>query len=355
MAVSLSALYSSSLCDGEWPPFANKSLPMQGGAFALVHRLLCHQSQRTQEGVHFGRHLGIVTDLHVVYPEDQVVLALIIGDFALVALARLRGDVQFVEITEIFGPVLLAVLRRWHARKGQPRVDSGYLVIAHEDIQRQAILEIEQIDRDEAVVEIARRGIDAAGAHHPLQRDGSVLWRLKLLGRKIHVLGVVENLHLIVAARQRHGGHAQPITLYDNHRVWLAVLPERAIRQRETAILPGGILACNNRAIVAIDAVALSLSRRRGLCRLLCLCLAHRSLLSDNAVNNDRHQEDDRRQLVALNDAAHQFTIAAQRAIGSAQGRNPQQHRQRGKGRVPGQRANEAVHQQRYSNQPQQH
>src|SRR5438477_8961582 len=200
-----------------------------------------------------------MADLYAINPEDQFIGAFRISNLAVVSRSWLRWKLQLVEVAEILGPISLAFFRYRHTRKGQSGVDSGNHIIGHEDIQRQAVGKVQQIHRDKAVVQVAGGGLEAARAHPPFQRNRTLLRRLEHLGGKVHVLGVVQNLHLVVTACQRHRRHAQPVTLHDHNGVWLTILPEGAVWLGEAAILPGWVLSRDNRAIVPIDNLAPSL------------------------------------------------------------------------------------------------
>ncbi|MNG25175.1 hypothetical protein D3C84_1099900 [compost metagenome] len=51
------------------------------------------------------------------------------------------------------------------------------------------------------------------------------------------MLRVVENLHFIMAAAKRRA-HVQNAVAYNNDRIRLAILPERAVRQLKAADRP---------------------------------------------------------------------------------------------------------------------
>ena len=125
-----------------------------------------------------------------------------------------------------------------HARKWQLAVHRRDRFVADEEVERGASRKVEHVERNEAVVEIAGRAVDDSGGEIDRKRNRAAFGACEGACAEVHVLGVVEKLDLVVAARVRHRGDTQKPVLHDYDRVGLAILPEAAVGQGETGKHP---------------------------------------------------------------------------------------------------------------------
>ncbi len=140
------------------------------------------------------------------------------------------------------------IRRLWHTRKRQQPIHSSDGIVTGEEVQSETHAQVEQVDRDEAVVQVAGSCIQAISLHIPLEGDFALFWRLKTACRKEHIFRVIEYLYFVVSARQLRG-NAHSFAFYHYRRVRLAVAPEAAIGQGKAAVDPGTVNPCNNAVV----------------------------------------------------------------------------------------------------------
>src|SRR6202046_4829357 len=140
-----------------------------------------------------------------------------------------------------------------HSREWQLAVYRRARFVADKEVERGAGRKIEHVERDEAVVEIAGRAVDDGGGEIERKRDRAAVGARKRPRAEVHVLGVVEELDLVVCARIRHGGDAQKSVLHNDDRVGLAILPEAAVGQRKARGYPVALAGNDRRKVRVFD------------------------------------------------------------------------------------------------------
>src|SRR6185312_10507900 len=114
-------------------------------------------------------------------------------------------------------------------------------VATGEEIERPAGREVEQVPRDVAVVEVS--GLRTDGARRDLDFEGNAAAGryFKALLREVHVLGVVEDLDLVVLPCVGHGGNLEPAVADEHDSIRFSICPDGAIREGECADAPGAV------------------------------------------------------------------------------------------------------------------
>src|SRR5579883_1649316 len=218
----------------------------------MLDCFLGHQAQGDEKAIELDWHIFVASHFVAIDKIGDFIFASMITDPVTMELAQLCLDRQLTKIAEIFGPVSqLFIWQRWHTGKRQNGVDRSDHVVAYKEVQRRAGGKVKQVDGDKTIVEITRSRARAARLLLPFKRDFTVLRRGECPGGEKHVLRIIEDLNVVMRAAELRG-HPQPITLNYHGRVRFAILPERAIWQRETAILPGAINAGNDAVIVRV-------------------------------------------------------------------------------------------------------
>ncbi|MBK9344018.1 MAG: hypothetical protein IPN07_13555 [Dehalococcoidia bacterium] len=181
----------------------------------------------------------ITVDDFTVGPELDEIGALVVGDAVGVVLALLRGDrCKFVENAE--RPRQPGVGDRC-AGERQASVDRGHDIAAREEVECPTGGEIEEVPADITIIEVAGSAPPGAGGDFDFESDAAARRDLEAFPGEVHVLGVVEDLDVVVAARVGHGRDLEPAIADEDERPGFPVLPGAAVGEREAAEFPPGI------------------------------------------------------------------------------------------------------------------
>src|SRR5437588_2071660 len=135
-----------------------------------------------------------MVDLFPIDVPPELVARLVVGDPVEVWLARRGRHREFVKDAEVGGAVQVSRRSSIYTGKEDAAVDGRQLVVRGEEIDRRPCLEVEKVDRDDPVIEVARMTVMHSGLNGEFEGDLAVLRRGEATCREIDVLGLVEDL-----------------------------------------------------------------------------------------------------------------------------------------------------------------
>ncbi|MOA17279.1 hypothetical protein D3C78_1375310 [compost metagenome] len=195
--------------------------------------LLRHNAQRNRKTIKFDRNSAFTAYFYSIYIENNFICATVVRNFIIIEFPCLEVCI-FLEHAEV-----LRLVTVWYCytRERQHRIYAGIFIVTCKKIKRSARSEIEQIQRHISIVQVSGSCILRAGTNLQFKADFTGFRYFSLLDRIVHMLGIIQDLNLIILPTKRRTNIQNSIA-YNDYSLWFTVLPEGTVRQWESAHFP---------------------------------------------------------------------------------------------------------------------